>query len=568
MVLLGGLLALVTWLALTIILISIGLIFVRPAGTWKLQHFAAATWWGLAIVTLVGYLLAFFVPLRSMTTTASLITISVILGFFGWRSVFQAHRRGRPPWPRWNAGSILLAFALVITWTYLALAALGPVTHYDAGLYQWAAVQYAGDFPVIPGLANLYGPLGYAGAEPILGAVLGNTAWTTEGFRLLNGAFLVFLGWEAICRFISHPRRAGTAIALTGTALVYAPMIWMADFWVTSPTPDLPVLVLAVVAAAHLADLATGNNAHLSSAATIVILAALMTALRPTAVVLAVGVILAAIAITVIKGKRQLGTVISFPVLAAVGIAVALGALVVARDRMLSGWLQYPASLHPFDVPWRAPDPEPLRSATLGFARDPQDWQEAAAGWNWVGGWISRLPEQWEPWWLLAALLAGITLLIAARSRSLRWRALVLVSAPFAVATLTWWALSPPALRFGWGPLFGLAAVLVGWGIWRLRIQRQVVLALAGGIALLSVVGAIIRLDWTSPREVTPWLGIPLEVVPLPVPETEDFTTDSGLVLQVPTQNDQCWSVYPLCTPVPDPGLTQFSKDIGSGFVS
>jgi len=302
--------------------------------------------------------------------------------------------------------------------------------------------------------------------------------------------------------------------------------------------------------------------------ATIVILAALMTALRPTAAVLAVGLILVAIAITVFKGKRQLKTSASFPVLAAGVIALALGALVIARDRMLSGWLQYPAGLYPFDVPWRAPDPEPLRSATLGFARDPQGWQEAATGWNWVGAWISRLPEQWEPWWLLAALLAGITLLIAARRRNLRVRPLVLVSAPFALATLTWWTLNPPALRFGWGPLFGLAVVLVGWGIWRLRIQSQAVLALVGGIALLSVVAAIVRLDWTSPREAAPWLGIPLEVVPLPVPETEDFTTDSGLILRVPTQDDRCWSAYPLCTPSPDLGLAQTSTDIDSGFVS
>ena len=562
MILLGGLLVLVTWFALTLILISVGLPFVRtgqkgPTPS-RLPALATASWWGLGVLVLVGYALAFVQPLGSITTALFMLVLTAVLGAIGWRWVLRSPSKRA----KWGRGAKALALALGIAWIYLAFAALGPVTHYDAGLYQWAAVQYAADYQVIPGLANLYGPLGYASAEPVLGALLGATPWGTEGFRLLNGLFLILLGANAIARFISAPKRPGTAILLAGTALVYPPMIWMADFWVTSPTPDLPVLVLAVIAAAYLADLATDSkDANRGTMPTIIVLAAVMTALRPTAAALAAGLVVTAIAISAYR-RQPPG---ALPTITSAALAIATAALIAARDRMLSGWLQYPLSIYPFDVPWRAPDPEGLRQATLGFARDPENWQQATQGWTWVGPWLARFPEQWEPWWLLAALTTAGTLLALAKSSNPRWRPLLAVCAPYVFAVLLWFTISPPAFRFGWGPLFGLVAVLLGWGLWRRALFVPASVVVATGIGVVAIVSTFIRLDWASPTQAESWLGIPYEVAPLPVPPVEEFTTDSGLVLLVPTDTDQCWSRYPLCTPEPAPTLTVSTEGIGAG---
>lgn len=557
MALLGGLLVLVTWLVLTAFVVSVGLIFVRLHRTWTLHHFVTASWWGLGIVTLLAYMLNFFVPLRSIWVLVALALLLVIAGFFGWRAVGAG---GFSP-PRITALTAVFAGVLALAWLYWAVAATGPVTHYDAGLYQWAAVLYSGDFAVIPGLANLYGPLGYASAEPVLGALIGVTPWHTEGFRLLNGLFLVLLGLEAISRCVANPRRPGTAVALAGTALVYPPMIWMADFWVTSPTPDLPVLVLGVVAAAYLADLAVGRGDP-SGAATIVVMAAVMAALRPTALPLAVALIAAAVFLLAYRRQRR-GSV---P--AAAVITVALAAAVIARDRVLSGWLFYPLSAFPVDVPWRAPNPEELRLATLGFARDPADWQAATDGWAWLGAWLGRFPDQWEPWWLLAALVLAVALLLLSGARGSRWRPLAATIAPFALAAVVWLLISPPAFRFGWGPLLGLTAVLLGWGLWRTSRLTPAIAIVAAGIAVVAVVASFVRLDWSSPREQHSWLGIPLRVVPLQNPDSSEFITDSGIVLRVPVETDQCWTVYPLCTPIPTPSLEFIGEGITSGFVS
>lgn len=562
MVLLGGLLVVVTWLAMTAVVVSLGLVLIRPTATWSVHHLVTSAWWGLAFITLLGYTLAFFVPVGSTAAVVVFAVVIIALGTFGWLGL--RHRTPRPL--RMRVHTAIFLIALAIASVYLALAVLGPVTHYDAGLYQWAAVQYATDYAVIPGVANLYGPLGYSSAEPLLGALLANTPWQAEGFRLLNGFFLVLLGLEALTRLISKPRAFGTGVALAGTALVYPPMIWMADFWVASPTPDVPVLVLAVTAAAYLADIAarqrSAGSGGSSALPTIVVLGALMVALRPTAAVLAVALIAAAVLVSL----RNRYPIMSASLIFAALLAALLAAGVIARDRMLSGWLQYPLSVLAFDVPWRAPNPEGLRAATLGFARDPQDWQAAVSGWNWIGGWLTRLPQQWEPWWLLGALLAALVLLGLSDRR--RWRPLVAVAAPFGLAAAGWFLVSPPALRFAWGPLFGMAAALVGWGLWRTRLVLPATAAVATGIAVVAAVAAVVRLDWSAPRESGNWLGIPYEVVPLPTPVTTEVITDSGIRLRVPLESDQCWSEFPLCTPNPSPSLSYIDDGIGSGFVS
>jgi len=133
------------------------------------------------------------------------------------------------------------------------------------------------------------------------------------------------------------------------------------------------------------------------------------------------------------------------------------------------------------------------------------------------------------------------------------------------LAVLLWFTVSPPAFRFGWGPLFGLAAVLLGWGLWRRPLFVPAGAVVAAGIGLVAIVGMFIRLDWASPTQAENWLGIPYEVAPLPAPPVQEFTTDSGLMLLVPSETDQCWSRYPLCTPEPTPTLTMSTEGIAAG---
>jgi len=260
----------------------------------------------------------------------------------------------------------------------------------------------------------------------------------------------------------------------------------------------------------------------------------------------------------------------------AVSAALAIG----ARDRLLSGWLQYPLTLHAFDVPWRADDPYWDRAATLGYHRDPSNLWDAVDGWGWVGPWLRDRVVLWETYALLGLFLAaGVAVWLTFRHRHvlLRAKSLVLAMVPSILGTLFWLLMTPPSYRFAWGVVFSLGTIPLGWALWRLsRVsptpwRTVTILSIALPVLAVTCFSALARLDVSSITREHDWtlLGvtIPYAVAPLPESEVSAFVTESGLTLKQPVNSEQCWSNYPLCTPRPMATLRERGSGIGEGFL-
>ena len=85
----------------------------------------------------------------------------------------------------------------------------------------------------------------------------------------------------------------------------------------------------------------------------------------------------------------------------------------------------------------------------------------------------------------------------------------------------------------------------------------NVMTALAGlALGAVALTSFFVRFDGTTLTERGSWLGVNYRYASLPSPPVKDVSLDSGLELLVPIESDQCWSVYPLCTPRPDPSLS------------
>ena len=521
-----------------------------------------ALWWGLAIVTALILALSLLVPLRSTLAALGVLSVSLVLGVLGLWLARRSRRLTRPrPWTR---STIAVALGLGCAALTIAAAALGPVTNYDSGLYHLSAIAYAGDFAAIPGLANLYFPLGYSTAVFPLAALLGNGPWDGEGYRLLNGLVMVLVMADLILRLRERRWTPGLFILAVGTVAMLVPMVALADYWVTSPTSDSTVLALTVVAVAYLADTVSHKSRGGADGAVAGVIAIMTVLLRPTMTVFA-GVLLVIVVVSWIRMRRTDEGGFWIPALLLAIVAGASAFAITARDRILSGWLQYPLSIYSFDVPWRSIDPEAFRQPTLGVARDPQNLWAASEGWSWVGRWLQRLPQAWEVYEIAALLLAAVSLMVVVLSvaQPMHWRGLLLSIAPSAAASVFWWAFTPPSFRFAWGPLFTLTAVPCGWALWRLsrandghRWRGRVSILLAIGVAVplaaVSAYTAVARMSWSAITQERDWhLGItvPYAVAPItPMPVVER-TLPSGLIVLVPTESDQCWSNYPLCTP-------------------
>jgi hypothetical protein len=293
-----------------------------------------------------------------------------------------------------------------------------------------------------------------------------------------------------------------------------------------------------------------------------------MICMRPTMLFFGAAAACVVIATTIYR-RRESSPGLTRSAWAMVGLlAVLLGAAQAARDYLLSGWLLYPLSIHAFDVPWRAVDPIGWRTATLVAARDPlsTDAVFTANSWYWIPGWFGRLWSQWETYFFLLGLLVAIVALLFARRRgaSLHIRRVLACALPSAVSVLAWFTLSPPSYRFIWGSLFTLFLIPFSAAITATHARdsgspdgsgqlRRVVLVSAAvmllGFTSFSILFRNQVTQITEHRSFTiAGLSLPYAIAPIPVPPTQSVTTSRGLELQVPTESDQCWDVYPLCS--------------------
>jgi len=576
----GTVLVLFTWAACALVLVAMGmlptLLAERGPVTWSTVR--RALWWGLLVVALIASAMAIVVPLRSWAL-ALVIVGGAVLGTV--ITVRARRRRGSTLRLTMSAGSMAGVIGLGAAVVAFAASALGPVTNYDSGLYHLGAITYAAEFPTIPGLANLYGPLGYGTSEFTLAAALGNTPFGDQGWRLLNGLIIAVAAIDLVLRMLRRRWSAGTFVLLVGLTVSLVPLLLTADYWVTSPSQDSAVFVGTVVASAYVVDGLTRTRQSAADLGAALAVATVLVMLRPTMAVYAAGVL--TVAGARVWRARRTGTMRGWPRTAGVvvgGIAAA-AVITAARDYLLSGWVLYPLSVWAFDVEWRAGDPTELRNATLGFWRDRDDIWGSVDGWAWVGPWLARSSQEWEAVMLAGlAILTGALLLITARATTLRWRPLLAALAPSILGTAAWWLASPPGFRFGWGPLVTLFAVPLGWALWRLRDHANgwtralpgmapvMSAVLIGGVSVVALAG---HTPWSSfdreARAAVGPLSIPYAHAPVVEPITQDTVTESGLRLVAPVTTDQCWQVFPLCSPAASPTLRLRGQDLARGFL-
>ncbi|MDD2818482.1 MAG: hypothetical protein PHN51_06765 [Candidatus Nanopelagicales bacterium] len=587
----GSVLVLVTWalIAASCVAIGFGLVSVgRPVES-KFVIARQALWWGFAVVVLAILVFGVFAPLRDASVA---VAMGAVLVGFGAFSLFR-YITGS-----WSTSAVdlknsvftkILFVALAVAVIYLAFAALGPVTNYDTGLYHLGAIKYAGDYSTIPGLANLYFPFGYNNSLFPVAAFLGNGPWDGEGYRLVNGLIISMMVLDLALRWIRGSRTVGAYVLLVGAVVTLVPMVALSDYWVTSPSSDAAVLALTMVATAYLSDVIWSEANRARNGATAFLIAVLLVSLRPLMGVFLVGVVGVLVVRYFITRRSQAKetrpkSTGSKTLWVTAAVIAALFAIVQSiRDFILSGWLQYPLSLHPFSVEWLAPDPVWNRTPTLGAARDPLHLWEAAAGWNWIPAWLSRLPSQWETYVCIALFITAIvTLMVAARSANVRWKAMLLVMLPSLLTCAAWFLASPPSFRFAWGPVFSLGVIPIGWALFAIsRSSRQTRMLMhmtpaalcASSLAVFLVVGycAIFRLDTNLDTEIKTWalgpISVELKTAPIVFAPTESQHLSSGLAVLTPSASDQCWNVYPLCTPQFSGSLALRGASIQEGFL-
>ena len=554
-------LGLFTWFGLFAIILvygaPIGLLLTRDLRPTTIR---IAMWSGLLLLVTLSTFSNLFIPLKS----AAAIVVVLVVAVLTVALAFVLSRRRSSPilpplvgWTALSKASWFLVGVLAVVSIWWLVAATRAPTNYDSGLYHLQSIWYAADFKTIPGLANLYASLGFGNSLMPLTAITTNGPMGLEAYRVINGFFFLLLFVEVLLRLSSSRRNSvGTKTLLIGLGVFVAPMIWMADYWVISPTFDTPVAILTLVSVAALADaLASGRKRSVDVVGVIVPIA-LAASMRQHYWFLFA--FFALIILWVALGRKTQGVLTAFWL--SVGASSVLLVVMLVRDFVLSGWVLYPYKIFSFNVDWVAPDPAGLINSTKLWARSPTPaYQQMGDGWAWVRPWLGANLITWVFFAILGCLILTVIAFFFAR-KIWRPRALLLVMAPLFLYLITWFFVGAPHVRYSWAPLLLMGAVPLAW-VWQAievhhggRFQLMNLAQFLVGIELIVVV--VVAATVAFPRLATEMPMIAVDKVPL----------NSTVDLLVPQGTDQCWSHFPVCSGMPAAGLALRGNTVVEGF--
>ena len=573
--------------------VGLGLAFRRVFGAPPpdLDDCFASFWVGFALV--LGFLLLwnFAFPVDGRAALVVLLVGYLSLFWTGpWlRAAVAAERSARSRW-------LVVVAGVAILW--LADQGIGPLTNWDSSLYHIQGVQWASQYPVVPGLANLYGPLGFNNSIFLYFAMLGTGPWTDRGFHLGNALLLSAFTVQVLAagaRFLSSDAR-GRPVSLFMLLLLPLALDWTLRGRVASYTTDLgkSLLIMELVLRWFSGSVWPRDVEHEGyDVLTIILLAAAAVTLKLNAVVFAG---LAVIVVTA-RWLRQPGVpsrlsrrTLGWAVTASVLMGIAWG----ARGVVLSGYPAFPSRVLAFPVSWRAPAEHAdaefayIQHSSQGSVQNGPVVAGQAGIKAWLPNWV-RVSVLNDPFAavvpaVLVVVLAGATAVRRGRpgfTPLYRFRTVAPIVATVSLSLISWFILSPE-VRYVSHHFWVLAAA---FGADRLAQgpdpgpgRRR---ALVGAIVALALMPLVVQpmLDSVRLRRpIGPFRAVVDENLKRPprdgwfhpiarVPPIDTFVTRSGLVLNVPRGNAHCWAAPLPCTSNPAPNLElRVPGDLAGGF--
>lgn len=476
---------LLTWLTIAALVLGVGALFLRPSV--RLEP----AWGDALLAMLCGFAVLFagllvwhfFLPANELALLV--FAAAGIAGLVRDRAWLLALARTS------RSKRQLIPLLILAIWAANHALMRGG---WDDYVYEYQVVRWFHDYPIVPGLANLHGRLGFNNAHHLYAAMLSAGPWTGAVNVIVNGLFVglvLMLSWNACMELLRGritERAVFTAAFLAPCLARHVLAAELSQPMISTLKADVTGSALSIIAAClwlEFADRTTSELRRKALAITMALTAATLLSIRlgsaPYVFVLTAAVI------TWLASQSSSRRLL-VPVIAV--IVVIAGAIVI-RGIVLSGYPFYPSTLFAADVDWRVPvaqaDVERTFITTHAQSRPTIEMV---------------VPEgHWVPKWLRAILLTNritlvVPLAIACSLAPLLLRRrrddpdaiplhawLVLWAATFGALVI--WFVNAPSGRFAWGYWWILIASLLAKSI-----NRPVPLALVAWPALVLTLAA------------------------------------------------------------------------------
>ncbi len=505
-----------------------------------------AFWIGWALSILLLQLVNFIFPIRPW---GSLIAIG--LGTLG----LVVHRDELGDLiARLRRTPIVVPLVVAAFAAFIALRSATPLVEGDSGEYHLATVAWSASFPVVRGLGDLMARLAFNQSFFLFAAMLDAGPFAGNAYQLANGMLLlqvVALGVFAIRRLFTSTRQLAPRFLFY--ALMLAPALHQVnDERFFSLSPDTAPFLLGIIVIGELLGAVFRNDPPLDArdVTLITLLSAAGVACKQSFLVFAIASTAIAWGAYWIRSGRANGARATRALLPALIIAFVMGGAWLARGILLSGYPFFPSTALPLPVEWRVS--ESIARGELQWIIDrarnpglaPADILPGAA---WIGTWLRSLPNSIiKPAEFSAALLLFVFALWPGRAGAQRDAGQALLLTMIPLVSIAYWLLTAPTPRFAGSAFWALLALLIVAFVALVGLHNSE----HGPAASLAL--ALLFFIWVSP--LAPWkVSLSLHTLidarrSAHVPEYAALVTRSGLEVNVPTSEDECWDTPLPCT--------------------
>jgi hypothetical protein len=576
MILLTSVLAiLAVWTGIALALIGIGSVLLRLFT--RDYALLDSFWVALAVSVAFLELWNLLIPISSAATLV--LVCAGLLGLLINRAVLLSRLKSSLHSGRWLILSCLAMAALI------ALRATGPCEHYDTGLYGASAARWILTYPVVPGLANLHGRLGFNSSVFLCLAALRQGLWKDLEYHLFDGLLLAAIWLTILPACFRLARGLGGPPSDSFHCILAIPMFfWTTRTKIVGALTDEPATIACLVATGilfdelHLTHDAGDAIRRQSSLARLFVAASLYSlavAFKESTVIFAALAWLIVSILALSKARLETNARLRIAVILAISILIVIPWL--ARGTILSGYPFYPSTAFAFPVDWKVP----VAAAHHDFiwvqswGRIPDAPLSDTRGFAWLPVWFNRCIRN-RPSFQVPLLISVVGLAAAFVFRAREKLRSSLASGWLLIpslAAIIFWFFAAPDPRFAQFAIWTLAGVLGSWGITaaakrfaaspRLSASRFNLIVLAGLFALL--VWCQISFGWRGSLQS---VSAKNALAPLPSVTVLPRKTQSGLTVYVPAAGSQCWDAPLPCTPHFDESLRlRNSQSMRQGFL-
>ncbi|HEY2774522.1 MAG TPA: hypothetical protein VGK20_10805, partial [Candidatus Binatia bacterium] len=173
------------WIAITVVILGFGLLERRIFGPAleSAGQLWQVFWVGVALLLCTLQLWHAFAPIDDRTRMAAAAVAAagwLAAGLAPWRAIFRSLPRSLP--------GIAASLACAL---WLSNQCLGGPRFGDTGLYLIPSVHWAESYAVVPGIANLFVPLGYNISYFLFGALIDTGPFSHRIYPIINSSILV-----------------------------------------------------------------------------------------------------------------------------------------------------------------------------------------------------------------------------------------------------------------------------------------------------------------------------------------------------------------------------------------